>query len=103
MDGVNKHQATVLVSRTYADISVRRQALDLLLVMCNTDNADRIVDELVAHVVVAHASIREKTVPTTAMLAEKYATDCRWYVDTTFKLISISGDYVSDATWHRAV
>jgi AP-2 complex subunit alpha len=30
-----------------------------------------------------------------AILAEKYATD-RWYVDTILKLISISGDYVSD-------
>ena len=38
-----------------------------------------------------------------ANLAEKYATDLRWYVDTILKLISISGDYVSDAIWHRVV
>ena len=38
-----------------------------------------------------------------AILAEKYATDLRWYVDTIIKLISIAGDFVSDSIWHRVV
>jgi AP-2 complex subunit alpha len=103
VDGAKKHQATVIVSLKDADISVRRRALDLLFVICDTDNADRIVDELVAHLVVADASIREEMVLKIAILAEKYATDLRWYVDTILKLISISGDYVSDSIWHRVV
>jgi AP-2 complex subunit alpha len=101
--GIKKHQATVLVSLKDADISVRRRALDLLFVMCDTDNAERIVDELVAHLVVADAAIREEMVLKIAILAEKYATDLRWYVDTILKLISISGDHVNDAIWHRVV
>jgi len=103
VEGAKKHQATVLVSLKDADISVRRRALDLLFVICDTDNAERIVDELVAHLVVADASIREEMVLKIAILAEKYATDLRWYVDTILKLISISGDYVSDPIWHRVV
>lgn len=102
-DSIKKHQATVLVSLKDADISVRRRALDLLFVMCDTDNAERIVDELVAHLVLADAAIREEMVLKIAILAEKYATDLRWYVDTILKLISISGDHVSDAIWHRVV
>eukprot|EP00549_Striatella_unipunctata_P000558 CAMPEP_0118681924 /NCGR_PEP_ID=MMETSP0800-20121206/5207_1 /TAXON_ID=210618 ORGANISM="Striatella unipunctata, Strain CCMP2910" /NCGR_SAMPLE_ID=MMETSP0800 /ASSEMBLY_ACC=CAM_ASM_000638 /LENGTH=996 /DNA_ID=CAMNT_0006578271 /DNA_START=40 /DNA_END=3030 /DNA_ORIENTATION=- len=102
-DGIKKHQATVLVSLKDADISVRRRALDLLFVMCDTDNAERIVDELVAHLVLADAAIREEMVLKIAILAEKYATDLRWYVDTILKLISISGDHVSDPIWHRVV
>jgi AP-2 complex subunit alpha len=102
-EGIKKHQATVLVSLKDADISVRRRALDLLFVMCDTDNAERIVDELVAHLVLADAAIREEMVLKIAILAEKYATDLRWYVDTILKLISISGDHVSDAIWHRVV
>jgi len=102
-DGVKKHQATVLVSLKDADISVRRRALDLLFVMCDTDNAERIVDELVAHLVLADAAIREEMVLKIAILAEKYATDLRWYVDTILQLISISGDHVSDPIWHRVV
>jgi AP-2 complex subunit alpha len=102
-DSIKKHQATVLVSLKDADISVRRRALDLLFVMCDTDNAERIVDELVAHLVMADAAIREEMVLKIAILAEKYATDLRWYVDTILKLISISGDHVSDTIWHRVV
>ena len=103
VEGAKTHQATVLVSLKDADISVRRRALDLLFVICDTDNAERIVDELVAHLVVADATIREEMVLKIAILAEKYATDLRWYVDTILKLISISGDYVSDSVWHRVV
>ncbi len=102
-ESIKKHQATVLVSLKDADISVRRRALDLLFVMCDTDNAERIVDELVAHLVLADAAIREEMVLKIAILAEKYATDLRWYVDTILKLIAISGDHVSDAIWHRVV
>lgn len=102
-DTIKKHQATVLVSLKDADISVRRRALDLLFVMCDTDNAERIVDELVNHLQLADAAIREEMVLKIAILAEKYATDLRWYVDTILKLISISGDHVSDAIWHRVV
>ena len=102
-ESIKKHQATVLVSLKDADISVRRRALDLLFVMCDTDNAERIVDELVEHLVHADAAIREEMVLKIAILAEKYATDLRWYVDTILKLISISGDHVSDAIWHRVV
>jgi len=102
-ESIKKHQATVLVSLKDADISVRRRALDLLFVMCDTDNAERIVDELVAHLALADAAIREEMVLKIAILAEKYATDLRWYVDTILKLISISGDHVSDAIWHRVV
>jgi len=102
-ESIKKHQSTVLVSLKDADISVRRRALGLLFVMCDTDNAEKIVDELVAHLAMADAAIREEMVLKIAILAEKYATDLRWYVDTILKLISISGDHVSDAIWHRVV
>jgi len=102
-DSVKKYQATVLVSLKDADVSVRRRALDLLFVMCDTDNAERIVDELVTNLTVADAAIREEMVLKIAILAEKYATDLRWYVDTILKLIAIAGDFVSDSIWHRVV
>ena len=31
-----------------------------------------------------------------AILAEKYAVDYKWYVDTILNLIRIAGDYVSE-------
>ena len=34
-----------------------------------------------------------------AILAEKYAVDYTWYVDTILNLIRIAGDYVSEEVW----
>lgn len=38
-----------------------------------------------------------------AILAEKYASDYRWYVDTILQLIKVAGDYVSEEVWHRVI
>ena len=34
-----------------------------------------------------------------AILAEKFATDYSWYMDTILTLIRIAGDYVSEEVW----
>lgn len=38
-----------------------------------------------------------------AILAEKYAVDYTWYVDTILNLIRVAGDYVSEEVWYRVV
>jgi hypothetical protein len=38
-----------------------------------------------------------------AILAEKYATNYSWYVDTILTLIRIAGDYVSEEVWYRVI
>lgn len=36
-------------------------------------------------------------------MAEKYAVDYTWYVDTILNLIRIAGDYVSEEVWYRVI
>jgi len=86
-----------------ADVSVRRQALDLVFAMCDASNAHDIVGELTTNLATADAAIREEMVLKIAVLAERYATDLRWYVDTVLQLINLAGDYVADDVWHRVV
>ncbi|PIO36754.1 hypothetical protein AB205_0159170 [Aquarana catesbeiana] len=43
------------------------------------------------------------TVLKVAVLAEKYAVDYSWYVDTILNLIRIAGDYVSEEVWYRVI
>lgn len=100
---IRAHQATVLFSLKDADNSVRRRALDLLFSMCDAESARTIVGELVTYLAVAEGSIREELVLKAAILAEKYATDLRWYVDTVLQLITIAGSEVPDDVWHRVV
>jgi len=57
---IRKHQATVIISLKDADLSMRRRALDLLFVMCDTENAVEIVGELVTHLVTSDEAIRDE-------------------------------------------
>ncbi|KAE9017576.1 AP-2 complex subunit alpha [Phytophthora rubi] len=112
---VKQHQETVLFSLKDADPSVRRRALDLLFAMCDSSNAQEIVGELVNYLAIAErnvstvpttgpvSGIREEIVLKAAILAEKYARDLRWYVDTVLQLLTIAGSEVPDAVWHRVV
>jgi AP-2 complex subunit alpha len=38
-----------------------------------------------------------------AILTEKYATDVKWYVDISMRLIAMAGDHVSDEVWQRVI
>ena len=44
-------------------------------------------------------SVRQRAV----VLAEKYATDYKWYVDVILNLIRLAGDYVSEEVWYRVI
>ena len=71
--------------------------------MTDQTNAESIVDELITYLVAADAGIREQMVLKIAVLSEKFTKNVRWYVDTILKLISISGDQVSNDVWHRVI
>lgn len=46
---------------------------------------------------------QDEMVLKTAILAERYAPNLRWYVDTMLQLIGVAGEFISDDIWHRAV
>ncbi|XP_051885515.1 AP-2 complex subunit alpha-2-like [Pristis pectinata] len=103
-EAVKMHIETVINAlKTERDISVRQRAMDLLYGMCDWSNAQQIVAEMLNYLENADYSIREEIVLKVAILAEKYAVDYTWYVDTILNLIRIAGDYVSEEVWHRVI
>lgn len=103
-DAVKKHQETVIQAlKTERDVSVRQRAVDLLYAMCDRSNASDIVSEMLTYLETADYSIREEMVLKVAILAEKYAVDYTWYVDTILNLIRVAGDYVSEEVWYRVI
>jgi len=102
-DQIKKHQSTVMYSLKDADVSIRKRALDLLFVMCDADNAEEVVGELLAFLVVANVSLKEEMILKIAILAERFAPNFKWYLDTILRMITVAGDFVSDDIWHRAV
>ncbi|KAL1954098.1 hypothetical protein VTO42DRAFT_1753 [Malbranchea cinnamomea] len=103
LDPIKKHQNIIMGSLRDRDISVRRKGLDLLYSMCDTTNARPIVNELLRYLQNADYAIREEMVLKIAILTEKYATDARWYIDISWKLLHIAGDHVSDEVWQRVI
>lgn len=103
LEAIKKHQTTIILSLRDKDISVRRRALDLLYSMCDVDNSEIIVGELLRYLKVADYALREEMVLKIAILTEKYATSYKWYVDTILQLISAAGDHVGEEVWYRVV
>ncbi|KAJ4486139.1 adaptin N terminal region-domain-containing protein [Lentinula aciculospora] len=103
LEPLKKHQSTIILSLRDKDISVRRRALDLLYSMCDVDNSELIVGELLRYLRVADYALREEMVLKIAILTEKYATSYKWYVDTVLQLISAAGDHVGEEVWYRVV
>eukprot|EP00604_Paraphysomonas_vestita_P001033 CAMPEP_0174821540 /NCGR_PEP_ID=MMETSP1107-20130205/9052_1 /TAXON_ID=36770 /ORGANISM="Paraphysomonas vestita, Strain GFlagA" /LENGTH=853 /DNA_ID=CAMNT_0016038711 /DNA_START=353 /DNA_END=2914 /DNA_ORIENTATION=- len=97
------HQATVITSLKDADVSVRKRSLDLLYVMTDKNNAETVVSELLLNLSSADASIKDDMVVKIAILAEKFALNLQWYLDTMVQVIMVAGDFVSEDVWHRIV
>lgn len=103
LTAIKKHQGTIILSLRDKDISVRRRALDLLYSMCDTDNSELIVGELLRYLKIADYGLREEVVLKIAILTEKYASTYKWYVDTILELLSAAGDHVGEEVWYRVV
>ena len=103
LEPIKQHQDIILGSLKDRDISVRRKGLDLLYSMCDTDNAQIVVAELLHYLQNADFAMREEMVLKIAILTEKYATDVQWYVDISLRLIAMAGDHVSDEVWQRVI
>lgn len=103
LDPIKKHQDIIIGSLRDRDITVRRQGLDLLYSMCDSTNSQKIVAELLKFLQSADYAIREEMVLKIAILTEKYATDVKWYVDISMRLIAMAGDHVSDEVWQRII
>ncbi|KAF8516148.1 adaptin N terminal region-domain-containing protein [Hysterangium stoloniferum] len=103
LEPIKRQQKTIILSLRDKDISVRRRALDLLYSMCDVDNAEVVVEELLRYLRVADYALREELVLKIAISTEKFATSYKWYVDTILQLISAAGDHVGDEVWYRVV
>ena len=58
---------------------------------------------MLTHLALADFAIRDEMVLKIAILAERFAPNLQWYVDTVLRLIALAGDHVSDDIWHRVV
>jgi len=102
-DLLSEQLKTILESLNDKDTSIRRRALDLLYLMCNYNNVGRIVEELLNYTEETEMSVKEELVLKIAILAERFAPNLTWYLDVMIRLMTNSGDYITDDIWFRVV
>ena len=99
----NEYLPTILNSLRDNDISIRRQTLDLLYLMCSPSTASSIVEKLLTYAEEADLLFKEEVVLKLALLAERFAQDLQWYINVVTNLVSSSGDFVTDEIWFRII
>merc|ERR1719494_555508 len=100
---IKQHLKTIQYSLDDLDISIRRRALDLLYSIADGENIKEVVDHFLKYLETAHYEIREDLVLKIAILAEKFASDLKWYVTVVLELVALADKYISDDVWHRII
>ena len=100
-DAMNEQLKQILKALEDLDMSIRRRALDLLYLMCNSNNVGEVIEELLQYNEKTDMLIREELVLKIAILAETFAPTMTWYLDVIIRLMSKSGDYITDDIWWR--
>ncbi len=100
----NEHQMAVVDCLTDPDESLRKKTMDLLYRMTKSHNVEVIVEKMVEFLEAAtDAHTREETVGRIGELAERYAPNTRWFIDTMNTLFAIGGDVVKPALAHDLI
>ncbi|CAE7755292.1 ap2a1-1, partial [Symbiodinium necroappetens] len=100
---LDRYKNQILDKMHETDISIRRQALNLLYALCRPENWQQIVDQLLEILGSSDNLLQEELVLKIAILAEKNAKNIGWYVDVVFKMLESAPDAVSDDVWYRVV
>lgn len=103
LESLGCYQSTITLLLDDKDVSIKRQALDLLYSMCESRNVRQIVSDLLAYLGRSDQEFREEMILKIAILAEKYVSEYTWYVDVMLQLIKLAGDDANEMIWHRVV
>jgi len=94
-----EHQMVVVDCLEDPDDTLKRKTLDLLFRMTNPQNATVVVDKLTFHMRTSvDTHLRQELVQRITSLAERFAPDNEWYVNTMNTVFELGGDLVPAET-----
>ena len=111
---LNRHRTVILECVKDSDDSIRRKALDLVMILSNKDNAKDIIKELIAELRVCDRSFKEALGDRICVLIQKARADLlaaeggdknknasslvtKWYIDTMLVVLTLAGTVPEDA------
>lgn len=93
---VQQHRQIIVDCLKDPDISIRRRALDLVYLLVNSKNVRMLVRELLTFLLSADIEFRADLTTKICFVTEKFAPTKKWHIDTILRVLTISGDHVSD-------
>lgn len=91
------------------DISIKRKSLDLLYIITNDSNYQIITNKLIEFFPVLEYQLKSELSIKIAILAEKFAKDSTWYVNTMIRLLSVpqsasaNSEFLNKEIWERII
>ncbi|OUM51713.1 hypothetical protein BVG19_g833 [[Candida] boidinii] len=103
LETVRNHMTDIFNLLKDKDISIKRKALDLIYITCDSTTVEKTCQELLQYLTISDYSMKLEIAVKIAVVSENYATDATWYVITILKLISVAGSHVNDEVWQRLI
>lgn len=97
-EAVQRHRNHIVDCLKDPDISIRKRALELIYSLVNEGNIQVLAGELINFLSVASAEFRPGLAAQLCVVAEKFAPNDRWRVDTILKVMQLAGQHVPDET-----
>jgi len=94
---VLQHQASIVECLEDPDETLKSKTIDLLYRMTNYKNVSAIVEKFLSYLRTAHpdSPLRKELVIKINQLAERFATNKTWFINTVNRLFEISGDLIT--------
>ena len=90
------HCDVIISSLHDNDLSIRKKSLELMFLICTEDSVKLIIKEMLLYFKENEPQLKDDIALKVAILAEKYAQDFKFYIESILKMIELAGDYVTD-------
>jgi len=93
---VQRHRSTVLECLKDPDVSIRKRAIELCFALVNSSNVRSMMKELLNFLETCEMEFKSYTTSNIITVAEKFAPNKRWHIDTILKVLTTASQYVRD-------
>ncbi|XP_026463858.1 AP-1 complex subunit gamma-1 isoform X2 [Ctenocephalides felis] len=93
---VQRHRSTILECLKDPDVSIRRRAMELSFALVNAQNIESICRELLIFLERADPEFQAQCSSGLVHVADRYAPNMCWHLDTLLRVLTAAGNYVRD-------